>query len=205
VCGERSLSGVKILAISDIEEKILWDRFDFEKWKGIDLVISCGDLKSQYLQFIVTMLRVPVFYVRGNHDVAYSEDPPGGCDDVDCRVLTYKGVRFMGFEGSMWYNGQPHQYTEFQMRKKLWKLKFALWRSKGVDVVVTHAPPLGIHDASDQCHKGFKTFSDIIGKYKPAYLIHGHTHLGYNNRRERVTAVGNTQVIDAYGHYIFEV
>lgn len=191
--------------MSDIEEKILWDRFDAERWRDIDLVVSCGDLKSQYLQFLVTMLRVPVFYVRGNHDVSYAEDPPSGCDDLDGRVLTYKGLRFAGLEGSMWYNGQPHQYTEFQMWMKANRLAYKLWRSRGVDIIVTHAPPAGIHDSEDRCHKGFKTFVGLINKHKPKCCIHGHTHLGYYNRRERETVVGATRVIDAYGYHVIQV
>lgn len=190
---------MKILAVSDVEEKTLWDRFDPERWRDIDLVISCGDLKSEYLQFLVTMLRVPVYFVRGNHDLEYTDNPPGGCDDLDGKVLRYQGLRIVGFEGSMWYNGQPFQYTEFQMRRKLWKTRFALWRSKGADIIVTHAPPKGIHDAEDRCHTGFKIFNDIIKDYKPRYFIHGHTHLGYYNRRERITVVGGTSVVDAYG------
>ena len=35
---------MKILALADQESKALWDYFDKSKLKGIDLIISCGDL-----------------------------------------------------------------------------------------------------------------------------------------------------------------
>ena len=64
---------MKILAVSDRPEKVLWDYFQKRRWSDIDLVISCGDLNRRYLEYLVTMLGVPVFYVRGNHDARYEQ------------------------------------------------------------------------------------------------------------------------------------
>src|SRR5947209_13334434 len=33
-----------------------------------EIVLSCGDLPSDYLEYIVTRLNVPLLYVPGNHD-----------------------------------------------------------------------------------------------------------------------------------------
>ena len=41
---------MKILFIADEESKIYWDFFKKEQFEGIDLIISCGDLKPEYLQ-----------------------------------------------------------------------------------------------------------------------------------------------------------
>ena len=62
---------MKILAIADVEEKSLWDFYDREKTKGVDLIISCGDLNRHYLDFLVTMTNCPLLYVHGNHDDDY--------------------------------------------------------------------------------------------------------------------------------------
>ena len=43
---------MKILVIADEEVKSLWDYYDREKTKDVDLIISCGDLKPQYLEFL---------------------------------------------------------------------------------------------------------------------------------------------------------
>ena len=40
---------MKILFIADEESKIYWDFFKKEQFEGIDLIISCGDLKPEYL------------------------------------------------------------------------------------------------------------------------------------------------------------
>ncbi|WP_218031481.1 hypothetical protein [Paenibacillus kobensis] len=36
---------MKILIVSDEESKYIWDYFDRERFKDIDLIISCGDMK----------------------------------------------------------------------------------------------------------------------------------------------------------------
>ncbi len=62
---------MKILVIADEESQKIWDFFRKEDYADIDLVISCGDLKADYLSFIATMIAVPVLYVHGNHDDKY--------------------------------------------------------------------------------------------------------------------------------------
>ena len=71
---------MKILAVSDEECPALWDYYVPGRLKEYDLIISCGDLKADYLSFLVTMGRAPVLYVAGNHDNRYQHEPPGGCD-----------------------------------------------------------------------------------------------------------------------------
>ena len=43
------------------------------QYGDVDLLISCGDMPSVYLEFITSVLNVPLFYVRGNHDEGYAE------------------------------------------------------------------------------------------------------------------------------------
>ena len=62
---------MKILFLADEECKIYWDYFRKEQFEGIDLIISCGDLKPEYLSFLATMVPVPLLYVHGNHDDEY--------------------------------------------------------------------------------------------------------------------------------------
>ena len=51
---------MKILTISDEECPALWDHYHPDRLKDIDLIISCGDLKANYLSFLVTMAKGPV-------------------------------------------------------------------------------------------------------------------------------------------------
>ncbi|MBQ1385403.1 MAG: metallophosphoesterase, partial [Erysipelotrichales bacterium] len=59
---------MKILFMADREDKGLWEYYTQDKLKGIDVIVSCGDLDPRYLEFLETMTNVPLLYVRGNHD-----------------------------------------------------------------------------------------------------------------------------------------
>lgn len=201
---------MKILLISDNESKYIWDHFDYERFKDIDLVLSCGDIKSEYLSFVATMIAAPIYYVHGNHDANYQQNPPGGCDSIEDQLIVFNGLRIVGLGGSRKYNDHPvdsippYQYTEKQMRRRIRKLKLKLLRHKGFDILVTHAPARGIGDGHDRCHKGFKTFLPLIEKYKPKYMIHGHMHRNYG-QAPRMIIRNDTTFIDAYGYYILEI
>ena len=134
---------VRVLAVADATDRGLYEHFNKERWdkERIELIVSCGDLKPSYLDYLVSQLNVPCFYVRGNHDGTYEKDPPGGCVDIHDRVERFKGLRFYGLEGSYWYNGGPAQYTERQMWWKAFWGGFSLRQAGGVDVLVAHSAP----------------------------------------------------------------
>lgn len=196
---------MKILAVSDEECPALWDYYRPEKLKDYDLIISCGDLKADYLSFLVTMGNKPVIYVHGNHDTSYAKHPPLGCDCIDDQIVTFNGVRILGLGGCRRYHPGKHQYTEKEMRRRIRRLRFALWRSKGVDIVVTHAPPAGVGDADDPAHWGFEALLELVDKYHPKYLLHGHVHLRYSQDKTRLREYGGTQVINVTERYDFDI
>ncbi len=196
---------MKLLCVSDIVSPQLYEHFDPERFSRIDLVVSCGDLPPEYLVYLLSTFNVPVYYVRGNHDIRYDNKPPGGCTDLHGRIVRHGPLRILGLEGSRWYNGGPNQYTESQMRHLAWRLRPKLWWQGGVDLIVTHAPPRFIHDAEDLCHRGFRTFRKLIKWYNPCYFLHGHIHAHFNKFAERVTREGSTQVINCLGYCLLEI
>ncbi len=60
---------MKVLLISDKVVEHIYSNAIAERMKDIDFVISCGDLPNYYLEFIVTTLNKPLYYVMGNHDI----------------------------------------------------------------------------------------------------------------------------------------
>ena len=42
---------MKILALADVESKALWDYYNPERLKDVDVILSCGDLDPHYLSF----------------------------------------------------------------------------------------------------------------------------------------------------------
>ena len=196
---------MKILTISDEECGALWDYYTPGRLDGYDLIISCGDLNSRYLSFLVTMAKCPVLYVHGNHDGRYDQTPPEGCDCIDGHIVTYNGIRILGLGGCRRYHPGPHQYTDREMRQRIAKLRWKLWRMKGVDIVVTHAAPEGLGDDEDKAHWGFPALVELLDKYKPKFLLHGHVHMTYSHKRPREIDYNGTRVINAYERYTIEI
>lgn len=196
---------MKILVLADEESKYLWDYFEKSKLDGIDLIISCGDLKPAYLSFLATFAKVPVLYVHGNHDGIYAENPPDGCICIEDDIFIYNGVRILGLGGSMKYNAGPHQYTEQEMTARVRRLRLKLWRKKGFDILIAHSPAREINDGEDLPHRGFLVFRELLDKYMPKYFIHGHVHLTYKWNQQRECRYNeHTTIINAFERYIFE-
>ncbi len=195
---------MKILLVSDKEEKYIWDYFDKDRFKDIDLTISCGDLKPEYLSFLVTMIKAPLFYVHGNHDTKYIGTPPEGCECIDGQLVVFKNIRILGLGGSYSYNNRDFQYTEKEMKKRILKLKYRLWRNKGFDILVSHAPACGLGDGEDICHRGFQSFVDLLDKYSPKFYFHGHQHLNYGYQQKRIRDYKNTTIVNGYGYIIID-
>lgn len=196
---------MKILFVSDEECPALWSEGTRQRLREYDLIISAGDLKADYLSFLVTMARCPVLYVHGNHDVGYSRRPPEGCDCIDGKLISYNGLRILGLGGCLKYRPADHQYTDTQMRRRIRKLFFPLRRSKGVDILVTHAPAEGLGDDEDPAHRGFPCFLELLDRLKPRYMIHGHVHLRYHFDRPRILQHGDTTIINASERYVLEL
>ena len=197
---------MKILAVADrVTTMLVEPVLGAVDVADIDLIVSCGDLPPEFLTRLKARFDVPLLYVLGNHDLRYAVSPPLGCQCIDRRIVRHRGLRILGFSGSRWYNGNINQYTEKEMASFIRRLRIALWLSRGVDLVVTHAPPRHIHDAEDRCHKGFKSFNSLIERWRPACLVHGHIHTLFSDDSMRVTTVNSTRVINSYGFCTFEI
>ncbi len=202
---------MRILTVSDKVVEAIYSPALAQLAQGVELVLSCGDLPHEYLEYIVSVLNVPLYYVLGNHDGDGVEQPliEGG-ENLDLRSVEYKGLLIAGLEGSPRYNNRPRfQYTENDMRARIARLTPALMLNRArtgryLDILITHAPPLHIHDAADRPHRGFQSFLWFLDHYQPRYLIHGHTHL-YDNREETITPRGPTTIINTYGYRIVEI
>ena len=213
---------MKILCISDQIDPLVYSPSIKDRFKGVDLVLSAGDLSLEYLDFIVSSLNKPLFFVFGNHhadEIKYfrrtgvlgeeKELPCCGAVHLGSRIVFEENLILAGLGGSMRYNQGANQYTEFQMFLEILKLLPGLFwnrlfRGRFVDILLTHAPPRGIHDKSDKCHWGFKIFLWFMKVFKPVYLVHGHIHL-YDLSAVRSTQWGKTTVLNAYGHYVIDI
>ena len=161
---------MKILAISDVPSKALWDYGTREHLEGIDLILSCGDLPQKYLEYLTNFTAAPILYVHGNHDGSYRENEPGGCICVDDSVYVWKGLRIMGLGGSIRYNNREDsfQYTEREMRRRVRKLWRKAHHVGGIDLLLTHSPAAGLNDGAKLprvCTRGKTTVINATERY----------------------------------------
>lgn len=195
---------MKILLVADEESPRFWDYYQPGLLDGIELILSCGDLKSEYLRFLVTMGRARLLYIHGNHDGYYKKDPPEGCEDIDGKIVDVNGLRILGLGGCMRYNRGEHQYTETQMWRRAVKPRLNAALRGGPDIIMTHAPAAGLADGEDRAHQGFEVFRRLIEDYSPRYFIHGHNHLRYGHNIPRLMQYKDTTIINACGYYVLD-
>ena len=196
---------MKILVVSDVESRSYYDFYTPGKLDAFDLIISCGDLPREYLEFLVTMAHCPLLYVHGNHDESYDKQPPEGCICIEDTLYVYDGLRILGLGGSGRYRKGSHQYTEREMEWRILRLGRALRKSGGFDILVTHAPARGIHDFDTPAHRGFACFLKLLDRWKPRWHLHGHIHKNYGMDIPREDICGETTVINAFDHYVLEI
>lgn len=201
---------MKVLALSDIIVPFVYSPHIRERFADVDLVVGCGDLAYYYLEYVMDVLGVPLFFVRGNHDkiVEYSVEgqrtAPAGGINLHRRVINHRGLLLAGVEGSLRYRPGPFQYSQAEMWKNVLQLAPALLANRLVhgrflDIFVTHAPPEGIHDSDDRPHQGIKAFRWLLRVFKPSYHFHGHIHI-YRPDTENHSRVGATEVINSFSY-----
>jgi Icc-related predicted phosphoesterase len=208
------MDGMKILAVTDETVERLYTLAANGHFADVGLVLSCGDLPYPYLENLVTLLNVPLLYVPGNHDPVYDSRHVNaraeGCENVDGRVIRVRGLTVAGLGGSPRYHPQGvNQYSPSEMTLRAWRLAASIaWnrpRLGPLDILITHSPPLGIHDEDTLAHHGLAAINWLIGFAKPRYHLHGHVHFHRRNLTASVTTLGATTIINVFPYQTIEI
>lgn len=206
---------MRILSISDEVEEVLYSEEAWERFPGIDLVISCGDLPYYYLDYVATTLRTSLYYVRGNHghlpEYTYSGEElmePVGGTDLHAATANHDGLLLAGVQGSLRYGPGPFQYTQGEMWMHVFRLVPRLMRNRirhgrFLDIFVTHAPPWRIQEGEDRAHRGVKAFRWALKAFGPALHLHGHVR-PLRRDAQTETQFGRTLVVNTYGRRVIE-
>jgi len=220
---------MKLLCVADEKDPLIYSHKLKERFNDIDIVLGCGDLSIDYYEFIISMLNKPLLFVYGNHnfkgfkhfkkdtdnlfidfiDLLKFEKNSFGSIDIDGKIKNENGIIIAGLGGSMRYNKGENQHTELGMFLRIIKfIPRMVWNriihKRYLDILITHAPPNGIHDEKDLCHRGFKVFLLFMKIFKPKYLIHGHIHI-YDRNQKRISKYYNTEVVNAFGYIILNL
>lgn len=198
---------LKILAVADEVDARLYGNGALGARTAPDLILGAGDLPAYYLDYLVSKLDAPLYAIHGNHDVVGTLEGSSNFDNCGAKWIGRRGVRaggllLAGLDGSLRYNDGAYQYTQAEMfgaARSLvpWLLMNKVRYGRYLDVLLTHAPPRGIHDRPDVCHTGFDAFNWLVRTFQPSYHLHGHMHL-YDRRTETVTRLGATEIMNVY-------
>lgn len=205
---------MKILAVSDQIVERLYSTNVRENYPDVRMIIGCGDLPYTYLEFLVTVLNIPMFYVPGNHDPQHDLDNRSRAEggfNLDMSVAYSQGLLLAGLGGSIVYHpNSPNQYSQGQMYRRAMQLLPTIWWNqlkygRKLDLLITHSPAHGIHDDDDPAHQGLKAINWLVRMARPRYMLHGHTIFYRQNIQPHFTTYYDTEIINIYPSRILEI
>ena len=206
---------MKVLAVSDQEVERIYTLAASGHFKDVDILLGCGDLPYAYLEYLITTLNVPLYYVPGNHDPKF--DPGSskayveGGINLDLSTSYESGFLLAGLGGSICYRPEGvNQYTQAQFTMRALTLLLRISASKKrygrwLDILISHSPPFGIHDESTQAHTGLKGLNFLINVVHPRYLFHGHTHFYRHNLANATTQIHSTTIMNVFPYKLVEI
>lgn len=206
---------MKILAVSDQALDRIYALASSGQFQDIELILGCGDLPFEYLEYLVTMINAPLFYVPGNHDPEnkpqQKETQAEGCLNLDLKLVRHNRFLIAGFGGSIRYRPDgTNQYSQTDAYLRAFRMVPALLINRiqygrMLDILISHSPPFGIHDDDDPAHNGLKALNWLIRFARPRYHFHGHTHFYKNNIANSETTVNLTRITNVYPYKILDV
>ena len=206
---------MKILAVSDQVVERIYTLTSQGHFQGTDIIVGCGDLPYTYLEYLVSMLNVPMVYVPGNHDPEYnprfSTTRAEGGSNLDLKRVRVKGLLIAGLGGSVKYRPDGvNQHTQVEAFLRAAQLMPGLLLNRlryghALDILITHSPPFGIHDDDTQAHTGLKAINWLLRWARPRYHFHGHTHFYRQNLEESITRFGPTTIMNIFPYKIIEI
>ena len=206
---------MRILAVSDQVVDRVYTLASTGQFHDVDFILSCGDLPYAYLEYLLTVLNKPMYYVPGNHDPEHNPRNPitqtEGASNLDLKLVREKNRLIGGFGGSIRYRPDGvNQYTQGEAYARAYRLLPGLLlnrikHGRALDILISHSPPFGIHDEETQAHTGLRALNWLLRVAKPRFHFHGHTHFFRRNLSEWETIVGPTKVVNVFPYKVIEI
>ena len=161
-----------------------------------DLVVHSGDIsfagsEDEAIDFIQWFMSLPYKYkvfIAGNHDNCLYEANIDGLPE-NCFYLCNSSVMI---EGAKFY-GLP-MFMEDAMSDKFDESIRNI--PSDTDILVTHQPPYGVLDFSENIHYGDHLLLQTVLDIRPRYHLFGHIHDAYGVEKGKSTIFSNASLLD---------
>lgn len=203
---------IRWLAVSDDPDPVLLHAGNHAGLEPLDALVGCGDLEPEYLAYLADAFRVPLAYVRGNHDrggrwdESVRDAAPRPLDTGRLHRLGELPIAALEWPGLRHRDRQRHDGTAWLDALRLAGRREVtrLLRGSGPVIVVSHAPPRGVGDrAADPYHVGYEGYRWLLDRWQPPLWLHGHVPPA-SVEHWRVAHEG-TDVVNVTGAVLIEI
>lgn len=177
---------IRILQISDTHNR----HNELSNLPAADVIIHCGDFTEQgteeeTLDFLNWFIALPYkhkIFITGNHDLCLwdaegIEDLPDNVHFLQNKECEIEGIKFFGLA----YNQSERLIPD------------------GIDILVTHEPPVMILDKSSGTHWGLEPLRKRVFEITPRYHLFGHAHDAYGTEKHKNIVFSNGAILsDSY-------
>jgi hypothetical protein len=180
----RDGAPIRMLAVSDAIDPALDHAVNRDAIGRVDVIVGCGDLDPSYLGFLADAFCVPVAYVRGNHDHGGQWERMGSGAPhplASGRLVEVGGITVVPFEWPGIDGRRAARRDESGAWLDTLRAEWSLLQRKlsgrsGAIMVISHAPPRGVGDATDPYHVGYAGYRWLLERHHPPVWLHGHTN-----------------------------
>ena len=175
---------IRILAVSDDVDPALEHAVNRDALGRLDAIVGAGDLEPTYLAFLGDAFKVPVAYVRGNHDrggrwaQSVRSAPSHLCsgDVVDVSGLTMAAFEWPGLHADRAPRDELNAWRDVLRASRSLLLRRLTGRRAPV-LVLSHAPPRGVGDhEANRYHLGYAAYRWLLDRLHPPLWLHGHVN-----------------------------
>ena len=181
---------------------------DYVKLNGGDVLIHAGDLcnrgtEAEAILFLNWFKKQDYRYkifIAGNHDFyferAANEDIlnliPSNVTYLNESAISIEGIHFWGSPMTPYFFNWAFNRQRGAEISKHWDLV-----PDQIDVLITHGPPYGILDQTEEkMNVGCEDLWNKVKKINPRYHCFGHIHEGYGIQKNEMTTFINASFMD---------
>lgn len=187
---------MEILHLSDTHNK----HRQLGNMPAADIIIHSGDVSfagttkevDDFIDWFGSLSYQYKIFIAGNHDYALEGKAAERIQQYlpeNCFYLCDNGVKINGIQ--FW--GIPFFFSPEDTRLDLRSTELI---PDNTDILISHRPPYGILDESNNRKYGCNGLLEAVSRISPTYHLFGHIHDAYGIEKQNHTTFVNAAVVD---------